>query len=90
MADMSFRYSSLAILLLLSVSGTEGKDPDPYPDTPANYDAPWPERVRIKPNLKIEVAPEEGDHYIYETDHYRFRCDVPLSEKIVQKAALSL
>lgn len=81
----------LLSLLVLWVLGLClcAEDTDPYPETPGNYDKPWPKSVTIDPNFEITVVSEKQDQYIYESKNYRFQCDVPLSEKTVQQAALS-
>lgn len=51
-----------------------------------NFDAPWPDKIRFVDNPNIVVVEEnrEGKRFVYESEHYRFICDVRLAMSVVK------
>lgn len=57
---------------------------------PASASAmPWPADVALKgmPEVKTVKEDAEGGEFIYETDHYEFRCDAKLGASLVREFA---
>ncbi|HEY1122370.1 MAG TPA: SHD1 domain-containing protein, partial [Haloferula sp.] len=51
-----------------------------------NFDDPWPQTIRFTedPQIKVVTEDKEQKRFIYESAHYRFVCDVRLSQQVVK------
>lgn len=56
----------------------------------ANFDAPWPERIKFADDPGITVVAEDAEkkHFVYESTNYRYTCDVRLSKSVVKGFAV--
>lgn len=54
-------------------------------DGAINWDAPWPEVIHYDEDPEIRTVKEDKNtnEFIYESDNYRFTCDVRLSQSVV-------
>ncbi|MDB4408960.1 hypothetical protein N9165_02740, partial [Akkermansiaceae bacterium] len=54
-------------------------------DEKLNWDDPWPELVALedKPTITVVTEDKEEKKFIYESDHYRFTCNVRLNRSVV-------
>jgi|GEM_PF-74384 len=50
-----------------------------------NWDDDWPERVSLEepPSIEVVVEDKEKRRFVYESDHYRFTCNVRLNRSVV-------
>lgn len=55
-----------------------------------NFDAPWPDKVRFgdDPNIVVVEEDKERKRFVYESQHYRFVCDVRLAMSVVKGFAV--
>lgn len=51
-----------------------------------NFNMPWPKDVRFNDDPRVEVIDEDKDsgRFVYESNNYRFICDVRLSKQVVK------
>ena len=85
-------------LAYIRESAGEGgnKDGKPAPKTPEkegdglNFNDPWPQTIRFSEDPQIQVVAEDKEQkrFIYESAHYRFVCDVRLSQQVVKGFAV--
>lgn len=56
----------------------------------ANFDEPWPDRIKFSEDPEIVVVKEDPGKksFIYESAHYRYTCDVRLSKTVVKGFAV--
>lgn len=59
-------------------------------DDAVNFDSPWPDRIKFSEDPEIVVVEEDADkkHFVYESAHYRYTCDVRLSKTVVKGFAI--
>lgn len=50
-----------------------------------NFDAPWPSATRGMGDYEVVVIKEEEGESIFETPHFRFMCNAPLSNPVRKK-----
>ncbi len=55
-----------------------------------NFDAPWPQSIRLDENPEIATVTEDkvGKRFVYESTNYRFICNVGLSQSVVKGFAV--
>jgi hypothetical protein len=55
-----------------------------------NFDDPWPQTIRFAEDPQIQTVTEDKDkkRFVYESSHYRFVCDVRLSQQVVKGFAV--
>jgi len=55
-----------------------------------NFSDPWPQTIRFSEDPQIQVVSEDKEQkrFIYESAHYRFVCDVRLSQQVVKGFAV--
>lgn len=62
------------------------------PDHPAgaNFDAPWPDRIKFGEDPEIAIVEEDAENqrFVYESANYRYLCDVRLSKSVVKGFAV--
>jgi hypothetical protein len=85
-------------LAYIRESAAEGGNKDAKPDPKTaekegdglNFDDPWPQTIRFSEDPQIEVVAEDKEQkrFIYESAHYRFVCDVRLSQQVVKGFAV--
>ncbi|RYD64790.1 MAG: hypothetical protein EOP83_08910, partial [Verrucomicrobiaceae bacterium] len=85
-------------LAYIRESAGEGGDKDgkPAPKTTEkegdglNFNDPWPQTIRFSEDPQIQTVAEDKEQkrFIYESAHYRFVCDVRLSQQVVKGFAV--
>ena len=58
------------------------------PESTANWDGEWPRLISADISQDIEILKEDGDKFIYASDHYEFHCNVGLKKSVVKRFAL--
>ncbi len=69
---------------------TQAAGDKPGEETKADFDAPWPERIKFGDDPEISVIEEDAEkkRFIYESANYRYTCDVRLSKTVVKGFAV--
>jgi SLA1 homology domain 1, SHD1 len=51
-----------------------------------NFDSPWPDRVSFKEEFEVKVVEEDKatQRFTYESENFRYLCDVPLARSVVR------
>jgi hypothetical protein len=64
--------------------------PDATQAAGANFDAPWPDRIKFAEDPEITTVEENADkkRFVYESANYRYTCDVRLSKSVVKGFAV--
>lgn len=54
-------------------------------DEKLNWDDEWPERISLEepPTIAVVTEDKENEKFVYESDHYRFTCNVRLNRSVV-------
>ncbi len=53
-----------------------------------NWDGDWPRLISASVSQDIEILKEDGDEFVYASDHYEYHCDVKLNTSVVKRFAL--
>lgn len=64
--------------------------PDASGAPPANFDAPWPDRIKFAEDPEITTVEEDAEkkRFVYQSANYRYVCDVRLSKSVVKGFAI--
>ncbi len=56
----------------------------------SNLRSPWPDEIRLRARSRVSVVEENRDsaRYVYESDHYRFLCNVRLTRDVIENFAV--
>lgn len=62
---------------------------DGYDPATANFDAAWPDSVGVAGEAALTVVEEDKDaeKYVYESEHFRFTCNVLMRPSLLSKVA---
>jgi len=88
--DQAYVESMADSLDTPSTPANDSQRPSPDAAT-GNWNAPWPNTVRISPTIAIETDTEEDGEevrYIYRSPHFEFTCDARLGPGVVQRFAI--